>query len=91
MAEAADFADTAALIAGLDLVISVDSAVAHLAAAMGKEVWLLSRFVGCWRWLRNRADSPVVSDDAGLRPDHPRRLGRRRAARGQGAIAAHHR
>ena len=58
MADAADFADTAALIAGLDLVISVDSAVAHLAAAMGKEVWLLSRFVGCWRWLRNRADSP---------------------------------
>ena len=58
MAEAADFADTAAIIAGLDLVISVDSAVAHLAAAMGKEVWLLSRFVGCWRWLRNRADSP---------------------------------
>ncbi len=58
MAEAKDFADTAAIIAGLDLVISVDSGVAHLAAAMGKEVWLLSRFVGCWRWLRNRADSP---------------------------------
>ena len=44
MAETQDFADTAAIIAGLDLVISVDSAVAHLAAAMGKEVWLLSRF-----------------------------------------------
>ena len=58
MADAADFADTAALIAGLDLVISIDSAVAHLAAAMGKEVWLLSRFKGCWRWLRNREDSP---------------------------------
>ena len=58
MADASDFADTAAIIAGLDLVISVDSAVAHLAAAMGKEVWLLSRFVGCWRWLRNREDSP---------------------------------
>ena len=58
MADVADFADTAALIAGLDLVISVDSAVAHLAAAMGKEVWLLSRSVGCWRWLRNRPDSP---------------------------------
>ncbi len=58
MAQAADFADTAAIIAGLDLVVSVDSAVAHLAAAMGKEVWLLSRYVGCWRWLRNRADSP---------------------------------
>ncbi len=58
MAGVADFADTAVLIAGLDLVIAVDSAVAHLAAAMGKEVWLLSRFVGCWRWLRERDDSP---------------------------------
>ncbi len=58
MAETKDFADTAAIIAGLDLVISVDSAVAHLAAAMGKEVWLLSRFIGCWRWLRDRKDSP---------------------------------
>ena len=53
-----DFADTAALVAGLDLVISVDTAVAHLAATMGKPVWLLSRFRGCWRWLNDRADSP---------------------------------
>ena len=58
MAGAKDFADTAAMIADLDLVISVDSAVAHLAAAMGKDVWLLSRFIGCWRWLRDRDDSP---------------------------------
>ncbi len=58
MPGAADFADTAAMIAGLDLVISVDSAVAHLAASMGKPVWLLSRFMGCWRWLRGRGDSP---------------------------------
>lgn len=53
-----DFADTAALVAQLDLVISVDTSVAHLAAAMGKPVWLLSRFDGCWRWLRGRTDSP---------------------------------
>ncbi|EME70308.1 O-linked N-acetylglucosamine transferase [Paramagnetospirillum caucaseum] len=53
-----DFADTAALIAGLDLVISVDTSTAHLAAAMGKPVWLLSRFDGCWRWLMGRDDSP---------------------------------
>lgn len=53
-----DFADTAALIAGLDLVISVDTSTAHLAAAMGTPVWLLSRFDGCWRWLMERDDSP---------------------------------
>jgi tetratricopeptide (TPR) repeat protein len=48
--ELADFAETAALIAGLDLVISVDTAVAHLAGALGKPVWLLNRFDTCWRW-----------------------------------------
>ncbi|WP_091796740.1 tetratricopeptide repeat-containing glycosyltransferase family protein [Burkholderia sp. WP9] len=53
-----DFADTAALIDNLDLVISVDTSVAHLAAAMGKPVWLLNRFAGCWRWLYGRDDSP---------------------------------
>lgn len=53
-----DFADTAAIVAHLDLVISVDTAVAHLAGALGKPVWILSRFDGCWRWLRNREDSP---------------------------------
>ena len=58
MADMADFADTAAVIAGLDLVICVDTAIAHLAATMGKEVWLLSRHMGCWRWLRDREDSP---------------------------------
>jgi len=53
-----DFADTAALIVNLDLVIAVDTAVAHLAAALGKPVWLLNRFDTCWRWLTDRADSP---------------------------------
>jgi len=53
-----DFADTAALIMNLDLVIAVDTAVAHLAGALGKPVWVLNRFSGCWRWLRNRDDSP---------------------------------
>jgi len=47
-----DFADTAALIANLDLVIAVDTAVAHLAGALGKPVWLLNRFDADWRWLR---------------------------------------
>lgn len=53
-----DFEDTAAIVANLDLVISVDTSVAHLAAAMGKPVWLLSRFDACWRWMRGREDSP---------------------------------
>jgi len=58
MHEMADFADTAALIANLDLVIAVDTAVAHLAAALGRPVWLLDRFDSCWRWLTDRRDSP---------------------------------
>ncbi len=58
MPEIDDFADTAALISHLDLVISVDTSVAHLAAAMGKPVWLLSRYDGCWRWLLGRDDTP---------------------------------
>jgi tetratricopeptide (TPR) repeat protein len=49
-AELDDFADTAALIEALDLVISVDTAVAHLAGAMGRPVWMLNRFDSCWRW-----------------------------------------
>ena len=53
-----DFAETAGLIANLDLIITVDTAVAHLAGAMGKPVWLLLRFVPDWRWLMNRGDSP---------------------------------
>lgn len=56
--EFSDFADTAALIEHLDLVISVDSAVAHLAGALGKPVWLMNRYATCWRWLCDRTDSP---------------------------------
>jgi tetratricopeptide (TPR) repeat protein len=58
MEDVDDFADTAALIANLDLVITVDTAVAHLAGALAKPVWILSRFDGCWRWLTEREDSP---------------------------------
>ena len=56
--ELRDFGDTAALIESLDLVISVDTSVVHLAGALGKPVWLLNRFDTCWRWLLNRDDSP---------------------------------
>jgi hypothetical protein len=54
-----NFADTAAAIAELDLVISVDTAVAHLAGALGKPCWvLLPAFMTDWRWLQERTDSP---------------------------------
>jgi hypothetical protein len=58
MANVRDFADTAAIIANLDLVVSVDTAVAHLAGAMGKPVFLLDRYDNCWRWLHGRTESP---------------------------------
>lgn len=53
-----DFADTAAIVAQMDLVISVDTGVAHLAGAMGKPVWVLLGFNADFRWLRSRTDSP---------------------------------
>ncbi len=53
-----DFSDTAALISQLDLIISVDTSVAHLAGALGRPVWIMNRFDSCWRWLMNRSDSP---------------------------------
>lgn len=56
--ELADFADTAAAIAQLDLVIAVDTSVAHLAAALGRPVWILLPFSPDWRWLLGREDSP---------------------------------
>jgi hypothetical protein len=53
-----DFAETAALIENLDLVISIDTAVAHLAGAVGKSTWTLLPHAPDWRWLRDRRDSP---------------------------------
>lgn len=62
-AELQDFADTAALISALDLVISVDTAVAHLAGALGKPCWLLlPDYRTDWRWLTGRSDSPWYPD-----------------------------
>jgi ADP-heptose:LPS heptosyltransferase len=53
-----DFSDTASLIENLDLIITVDTAVAHLAGAMGKPVWTLLPYAADWRWLLDREDSP---------------------------------
>jgi tetratricopeptide (TPR) repeat protein len=53
-----DFSDTAALVENLDLVITVDTSVAHLAGGLGKPVWILNRLDADWRWMRDRTDSP---------------------------------
>jgi ADP-heptose:LPS heptosyltransferase len=58
MQECSDFLDTAALIENLDLVIAVDTAVAHLAGALGKPVWMLNRLNTYWCWFQDREDSP---------------------------------
>ena len=78
-----DFADTAALVANLDLVVSVDTAVAHLAAAMGKRVWLLSRFDPCWRWLLGEGlhSAAHAAGSAAVRWLRRRRRVRRRRCR----------
>ena len=56
--EAGDWLETAGVIANLDLVISPCTAIAHLAGAMGKPVWLALSEPGCWRWMQDRTDSP---------------------------------
>lgn len=56
--QVADFADTAAIVSQLDMVITTDTALAHLAGALGKPVWLLLGSVPAWRWLLDREDSP---------------------------------
>jgi len=57
-ADIRDFADSAALIANLDLVITVDTAAAHLAGALGRPAWILLPYNPDWRWLLHRDDTP---------------------------------
>jgi tetratricopeptide (TPR) repeat protein len=66
------FAHTAALISHLDLVISVDTSVAHLAGALGRPVWVLLPFVPDWRWLLDREDSPWYPTARLFRQNHAR-------------------
>ncbi|MFQ5962992.1 MAG: tetratricopeptide repeat protein [Candidatus Scalinduaceae bacterium] len=70
-----DFADTAAAISNLDLVIAVDTAVVHLAGAIGKQVWVLLPFAPDWRWLLNRDDSPWYPDVRLFRQTRPKDWG----------------
>ena len=53
-----DFAETAALLAAMDLIVSVDTSIAHLAGALGRPVWILLPYSPDWRWLTARSDSP---------------------------------
>jgi tetratricopeptide (TPR) repeat protein len=70
--ELRDFSDTAALVANLDLVITVDTSVAHLAGALAKPVWVLLPFVPDWRWLLDRDDSPWYPTARLFRQDETR-------------------
>jgi tetratricopeptide (TPR) repeat protein len=73
--ELKDFSDTAAVIDLLDLVITVDTSIAHLAAAMGKPVWILLPFNSDWRWLLERDDSPWYPTARLFRQDDARSWG----------------
>ncbi|MDX2270441.1 MAG: hypothetical protein NW237_00615 [Cyanobacteriota bacterium] len=66
-----DYADTAAIIAQLDLVISVDTSVAHLAGSLAKPTWVLLCFNSDWRWLLEREDTPYYPTVKLFRQQHP--------------------
>jgi tetratricopeptide (TPR) repeat protein len=71
--ELKSFADTAALIANLDLIISVDTSIAHLAGALAKPVWVLLPYIPDWRWLLDRDDTPWYPTARLYRQDETRR------------------
>jgi hypothetical protein len=73
--ELQNFSDTAALIENLDLVISVDTSVAHLAGALAKSVWILLPYNPDWRWLLDRDDSPWYPTARLFRQDRSRTWG----------------
>jgi ADP-heptose:LPS heptosyltransferase len=69
----ADFSDTAAVMAQLDLIISVDTSTVHLAGALGRPVWILLPFLPDWRWLLDRETSPWYPTARLFRQDETRR------------------
>jgi ADP-heptose:LPS heptosyltransferase len=76
-----DLAETAALIATLDLVITTDTCIAHLAGAMGKPVWILLPHLSDWRWMQQIETTPWYPTAKTLPPARARRLGRSTGAR----------
>ena len=81
------FLDTAAVMANLDLVITSDTSIAHLAGALGRPVWVALRLVPDWRWMLDRADSPWYPTMRLFRQSHRRRLGAGVRGDGRGAAA----
>ena len=73
--ESVDFSETASALTHLDLVITVDTAVAHLAGALGRPVWILLPYVADWRWLLDRDDSPWYRTARLFRQAAPREWG----------------
>ncbi len=73
-AQLTDFAETAALLSQLDLVITVDTSVAHLAGALGRPTWILLPYLPDWRWLLGRDDSPWYPTVRLFRPGRDTRL-----------------
>ncbi|CCE07402.1 putative TPR domain protein; O-GlcNAc transferase related protein [Bradyrhizobium sp. STM 3843] len=71
-AELGDFVDTAALISCLDLVVTVCTSVAHLAATLGRSTWIMLPYIADWRWLRDREDSPWYPSARLFRQDESR-------------------
>ena len=70
--EIGDFADSAAIIEALDLVVTVDTSIGHVAGAMGKPAWIMLPYAPDWRWLRERADTPWYPGVRLFRPPAPK-------------------